>query len=163
MRKSRRWISWAFVIALSAIGGVSGCGSTKYEYTIDVNSSATAHVTADTNPADVSEEAPAHVKVEWFHGQHTITVPGGEGAATMNATEYTFFMFAPIPSIRVTVTKDGYKSWQAIYRKDELVFSEGVYRRIDMIHLEPVASTEPSVLISGTPKSDGNWRDFFDN
>jgi hypothetical protein len=134
-----------------------GCRYTRYEYTIDVN-----NADRQSNGEGTLAGPPAHVRVEWYGGTHkinghTITIPDFEGAATMDVTEQVGFdrEFGGTTrhGLQITVTKEGYKTWEASYGVSGFIDSEDILRRIDMVRLEPTSSQKPSELILSVPQS----------
>ena len=141
---------------------LAGCSRFPYQYTIEVDNADRHYVEkkwlAKTGPlatVTVAMRGPGAPKPK------TRSVAGAQGATTFQFSE-THSVLMPVPyGIVVKVEKEGYKPWTAEYGWSEFVLDDdSVARRIDIVSLEPVSSTQPSTTITTAPERGYVRRDY---
>jgi hypothetical protein len=143
MPKRRRFLMRpvSSLVCLIVAAAASGCITAHYQYTVVVPG------------ADAA--SPATVHVEWHGGSKDFSVPQEGSTGVTETLQIPGSVFIDIPrGLYVRVTRDGYQTWEHNYVwADEDFFARGwdSFERRDIIELQPVASTQPSATIGGTP------------
>ena len=135
----------------------AGCGEhVTYHYTLAVE---TPHVFPPPGaPMGVGEFEPdAKVTVRWKGGVRQQSISVMDGAVTIKCTEQQSSPLSPIAhlpqGLRVRVTKEGYKPWDAEYGGAYAFVRDGRHslRRIDVLLMQPLDSPQPTALTASAP------------
>lgn len=148
-----------WIVPIALLLNLVGCAH-RVEYTLQVKFEPLP-IPGTVPAVDETPGSPATATLTWKGGKRIVQFPGFNESHTIAVDvpplpfdKFTFYEF------QVEVTKDGFKPWNATYDSGNFVWDNHLPpgRRIDVIHLEPTESKEPSTRETGAANPGGDSR-----